>query len=152
MGQTFLTHTPAKRCGGNVVIDASSTAKLIAPSFAINSQGIGDLTLDINISNGGNLIPVFMCTKCGEILEKDVIGRDLSACCQVCGKENIVSDLYVNPKIACICINCIGEIKRTLAGEASENPRIRDFISVYSLKPGMRNVSLEKVLASPIHI
>lgn len=151
MGQTFLAHAKGG-CGGNVVIDASQSAKLIAPSFSINSGGITGLTLDIDISNSGKLVPAFLCMKCSSIVDKGDLGKDLIAVCQVCAKEKLVVDLHVHPQITCLCESCLEELKMVSLGGKAKNPRVLDYVSLYNLKPDIKTVPLAKVLASPIKL
>jgi hypothetical protein len=150
MGNTFLTHSK-RGCGGSVVLDASVTAKLVAPSFCINLNGIGSLTLDINIANGGNLNPSFWCTKCGDTVEKNNVGEELTASCQICGYEFPVSDLSVHTHITTICTTCLSTITKFFKGEKCPS-RISDYVDMYSLTKNMKVVPLAKVLSSPIKI
>ena len=149
MSSTFLVHM-YNNCGGNIVIDASMSAKLYAPSFSINTGGITNLTLDIDIVPGGELIPSFRCRRCGLTIGFDDIGSHLSAFCQVCGHRHPVSDLSVHAHIPTICNGCISRIMSFCTGDGNEDRRIKDYVEVYSLTKRLDVVRLETVLKSPI--
>lgn len=149
MGRTFLSHL-GRNCGGNIVIDVSTNAKLVAPSFVVNTGGLGRLVLDIQIEPGGNLHPKFQCTKCGLIMEDDELGTVLSATCQICGHTYPVSELSVHHQIPCLCADCITGI-RNPERLPKEHPAL-NYISAFGLAKGMKVVSLVKVLTSPIEL
>jgi hypothetical protein len=149
MGNTFLTHN---KCGGPVVLDASPTAKLIAPSFSINSKGIGSLTLDIQIAPGGKLEPAFWCMKCGNTIDKNIMGSDLVATCQVCGTSQTVDKLNVHSHITTICDTCLESIIAFTKSGAHCPEYIEDYVANYNLTSRIRVVPLTQVLNSPITI
>ena len=149
MSATFLTHTG---CGGNVVLDATKTTKLIAPSFALNCGGISNLTLDIHVVDGGVLEPVFLCITCNIEIQKDNISSQLSAGCQICGGVFPAESLFVHSEISCLCQVC----KTKLINYAQEGGEceevIRDYFEQFGITKKMRVVPLVKVLSSPITI
>lgn len=149
MSVTFLSHI-YNDCGGNIVLDASASTKLYAPSFSISSAGIEKVTLDIDVVPGGRLIPAFWCKKCGETVNLDNIGEHLSAACQICGRRHPVKLIYVHNYIPSICNKCLeGIITYCKDGEVGD-PRIRDYVETYSLTKSIKVVPLEQVLKSPI--
>jgi len=151
MSTTFLSHL-RHGCGGNVVIDASTSVKLYAPSFRISQDGIGDLMLDVNIASGGDLVPSYWCLKCGETISPDDLWEALSALCQVCGYSHQISDLNVHSQIATICNECLNSIKTVCNGGHSTNERIALYIDMYSLTKSIRVVPLLKVLKNTIKL
>lgn len=151
MGNTFLTHT-ANRCNGSIVIDCDKAVKMIAPSFSINSVGIGNLMMDIEVVPGGVLIPSFRCKKCNDIIEISSIGEDVSCICQICGRLHPVSDINVHSEIVTICAPCIREVKDYCTTGSLTNTRIKEFVELYALTKSMRTIPLETVLSKPINI
>jgi len=151
MGNTFLTHI-TNGCMGSIVIDCDKAIKMIAPSFSINSNGLGSLMLDIEVIPGGQLIPSFRCKKCGETIEQVDIGSNLSCICQICGIYHPVSDIHVHSEIVSICSDCIKEIKTFCTTGVSNNRRVGEFVQLYSLTKAIRTVPLSTVLSKPITI
>lgn len=150
MSRTFLTHI-TNGCGGSVVIDCDKAVKLIAPSFSINSNGIGSLMMDIEVVPEGRFIPSFRCKRCNQVIGHDTIGTDVSCICQICGKSFPVSEIHVHSEIVSICSPCIREIKEFhTSGEAGI--RVKEFIGLYALTKAMRTVPLVTVLDKPIII
>lgn len=152
MASTFLGHYKQNEiglCQGNIVIDASTSAKLIAPSFSVNTGGLGKLVLDIQIAPGNRLDPAYQCTKCGEIVNKDSLGTELTAICQICGDTKLAGEINVHSQITTICNECIEKIKDF---SSSTEERVKDYIEMYSLTKNIRVVPLVKVLLSPINL
>lgn len=147
---TFLIHTG--KCSGPVVLDASKTTKLIAPSFSINSAGITNVTLDIQVLQNGGNSPSYWCSKCEEDIGTDDLGEDVSALCQVCGKYHTVSSLYVHSMITTICSGCKADIVDHLRNGKDISERTKEYITGFSLTENLRTVSLLKVLTSPVKI
>jgi hypothetical protein len=149
MSTTFLTHVG---CGGNVVLDATKTTKLIAPSFAINSGGISNLTLDIHVVDGGVLEPVFLCITCNTEIPKDDISSMLSARCQICGGVFHVESLFVHSEISCLCQFCKTKLDKYAQDGGECEEIIRDYSEQFGITKKMKVVPLVKVLNSPITI
>lgn len=154
MSATFLSHV---KCGGNIVIDATPTAKLIAPSFQIGQGGLKSLVLDIQVINGGKLIPDFMCTKCGTVFPTNVpadnrLAVELQANCQICGNDKLVKDLSVHSEIVTICNSCEAEIRLSIKRESFSSERIREYVQQYNIKARFIVTPLVTVLRSPIII
>jgi len=151
MSSTFLTHT-ANRCGGSIVIDCDKVVKMIAPSFSINSNGIGNLMMDIEIVPGGKLTPSFRCKKCNETINQDSMGDDLSCICQICGKLIPISDINVHSEIVTVCTSCVRDVKEFCTTGKTDNYRVSNFVDLYALTKSMRTIPLVTVLNKPIII
>jgi hypothetical protein len=147
MSQTFLTHIG---CNGSIVINATKTAKLVAPSFSINSAGISSLVLDIQVVEGGKLTPAFECVKCGKEFSNVEVETGLMAHCQICGNDTPVSELLVHTEITCICSTCMKAIKAQLTTGITSQELIAEYIEQFGLNSRMKTVSMIKVLTSPI--
>lgn len=146
--KTFLTH---RRCGGNVVIDASAATKMYAPSFSINAHGITSLVLDIDVISTGQLTPRYWCRKCDTVFGDD-LGKSLDVVCTVCGNAHPVSETSVHHQLTTICNECVEKIKLVIEGKEDESCDIaKDYVNMYSLSK-IKLVSLEQVLKSPIKI
>jgi DNA-directed RNA polymerase subunit RPC12/RpoP len=149
MSITFLTHV---ECGGNVVLDATKTTKLIAPSFAINSGGISNLTLDIHVMDGGVMEPVFFCVTCNKEILKENISVELRAGCQICGGVFKVESLFVHSEISCLCQFCRTKLDTYAQNGGECEEVIRDYSEQFGITKKMKVVPLVKVLSSPITI
>ena len=151
MGNTFLTHT-SNRCNGSIVIDCDKAVKMIAPSFSINSNGIGSLMMDIEVIPGGQLIPSFRCKKCSEVIDLSDLGDTVSCICQICGRLHPVKNINVHSEIVTICTGCISEIKDFCTTGNLKNGRVKEFVELYALTKSMRTIPLTTVLSKPIII
>lgn len=150
MSATFLTHID---CGGDVVLDATKTTKLVAPSFAINAGGISNLTLDIRVMDGGVLDPAFLCIHCNVEIDRENISSQLAAHCQVCSGLFPVQVLHVHSEIVCLCTTCKNKLDAyALNNEEDVEEIIKDYSEQFGLSRKLKTVSLEKVLTSPITI
>jgi len=149
MSNTFLSHSE-HGCTGSIYLDCQAAMKLIAPSFSINSGGIGSIVLDIDVTPSNRLQPVFCCRTCGETITN--VGECLSVFCQICGKSKMVSDTFVHSDITTICSSCLGEIKSYCKTGKTSVGRLPDFVSTFNLRSSIKVVPLVDVLSSPIEI
>jgi hypothetical protein len=149
MSITFLTHLG---CGGNIVLDASRTTKLIAPSFAVGCGGIYNLTLDIHVVDKIIAEPAFLCISCNVEIAKDAISSQVCARCQICGGVFTVDKMSVHSEISCLCFSCRSKLDKYAqeGGECEET--IKDYSEQFGITRKLKTVTLEKVLTSPITI
>lgn len=146
---TLLIHS-AKGCRGNIVLDASSRAKLVAPSFSIGTDGIRSVVLDIQLTGNQTLVPLFCCTKCGEEVPPTSMGTHMASACIICGETHTVNNLSMHSHITIMCKNCITAIRKYLDDGTNPGERALGYVQNYGLRKGFRVVSLETVLKSPI--
>jgi len=146
---TFLMHSK-KDCSGPVVIDTSSIAKLIAPSFSIGPEGFSNIVLDLQLEGDGILNPEYECTRCGEHVDKESFGTDISAICQICGNAKPAEHLFTHNYVPCICEECVNEVKDYIKTGKTNSDQVKLYTEMFSFGSRPRFISMLTLLNHPI--
>lgn len=149
---TFLTH---QGCGGAVILDVSQSAKLVSPVFGVNTDGIGNILLDIQLPTDNLIIPRWTCSKCRQDISNESLPDTVVCVCQACSETKPVRNIKVQGGVSAICDDCLDEIKtrrsKGALGSDGESDVAR-FAYVFAIGERSKAQNLAEVLVKPISI
>lgn len=122
-----IFHHNGKCAGGKIIVDVSSSIKLVSPSFGIGGDGITPAVLDvIQIPGKKETSVVFYCSSCQQTIKSNH-EDEIYADCVVCGKRVSVEDLKVDEYLAGVCTECIEDA----TSDSPKNSRVRRILEFY---------------------
>lgn len=99
---TVLKH---KKCGGTLVVDASSAIALVTPSFSFRASGEFVLGItELKERKAAKFADIFQCSKCSVTMSPE--SDEILSTCNVCRKDKPASQMFVSSAISQICQKC----------------------------------------------
>jgi len=134
-----------KDCGGNVIISASDTIKLVSPGYKISVRGITPGALEITSVGAGKC--GFLCTKCGEAFKESI--ENIEGMCFACDTYQDLDHIRVTNHLSLVCQGCLD----VLSGKAeTDDPSLTRMKEVLYIPDSNNNssISLKTVMMKPV--